>query len=285
MKKTDVMVIGESAAGVTAAMTAKLSYPDKNVTVISKVEKVMIPCGIPYIFGTVGSTDNNISPDEGLVKLGVEIVVDEVSDVDVKAKICKTKNGEEFVYEKLIICTGSLPAVPGWLEGRDLANVFTIPKEKDYLDRIQHNLQEIHKIVVVGGGFIGVEVSDELNKAGKNVTLIEILPHILGMTLDDEFAIEAEKIVAERGVTIKTNRGVERILGDGKVSGVQLKSGEVVDADAVILSMGYLPNTALAKKMGLELNAFGFIKVDQYGRTSIPDVYAAGDCAEKVDFA
>ncbi|MBZ4666720.1 FAD-dependent oxidoreductase [Mahella sp.] len=285
MEKTDVLVIGGSATGLVAAMTAKSNYPDKNVTVIRKEEKVMIPCGIPYIFGTVGSSDNNILPDDGLIKLGVDIIVNEVLEVDAKTKTCKLKSGEELVYDKLIIGTGSLPAVPSWLKGTDLKNVFTIPKNKDYLDQIQQKLQELHKIVVIGAGFIGVEVSDELNKIGKDVTLVEILPNILGATFDDEFAREAETILTQRGVKIKTNCGIDEIIGDGKVSQVRLKNGEVMDADAVILSLGYLPNTELAKNMGLELNAFGFIKADQYRRTSIPDVFAAGDCAEKVDFA
>ncbi|MDK2992670.1 MAG: hypothetical protein PWP48_1903 [Clostridiales bacterium] len=285
MKKTDVLVIGGSATGLVAAMTAKSSYPDKNVTVIRKEEKVMIPCGIPYIFATVGDSNNNILPDEGLIKLGVDIMIDEVLDIDTKAKTCKTKRGEDLMYDKLIMGTGSLPAIPGWLKGSNLENVFTIPKNKDYLDQIQQRLRDLQKIVVIGAGFIGVEVSDELNKSGKDVTLVEILPNILGATFDDEFAIEAETILKQRGVKIKTNCGIDEIIGNGKVRQVRLKNGEIIDADAVILSLGYAPNTELAKKMGLELNAFGFIKADQYRRTSIPDVFAAGDCAEKVDFA
>lgn len=285
MKKTDVLVIGGSATGLVAAMTAKTNYPDKSVTIIRKEEKVMIPCGIPYIFSTVKSSDNNILPDGGLVNLGVEIMVDEVINIDSKTKACQTKKGEEIIYDKLIIGTGSMPAVPSWLKGSDLKNVFTIPKNKTYLDGIQEKLKGLDKIVVIGAGFIGVEVSDELNKAGKDVTLIEILPNILGATFDDEFATEAGSLLKERGVKIKTSCGVKEIVGDGKVSQAVLNNGEVIDADAVILSLGYLPNTELAKSMGAELNDFGFVKADQYRRTSIADVFAAGDCAEKVDFA
>ena len=285
MKKTDVLIVGGSATGLVAAMTAKSNYPDKNVTVIRKEEKVMIPCGIPYIYGTVGSSDNNILPDAGLIKLGVDIVVDTVTNIDTENKKCQTKSGEEFMYEKLIMGTGSMPITPKWLKGTDLENVFTIPKNKDYLDQIQKKMESLNKIVIVGAGFIGVEVSDELNKAGKDVTLVEILPHILGATFDDEFADEAEKELSERGVMIKTNCGIEEILGDEKVTQVRFQNGEVMDADAVILSLGYAPNTELAEKMGLELNEYGFIKADQYRRTSVPDVFAAGDCAEKMDFA
>ena len=86
MKKTDVLVIGGSATGLVSAMTAKSNYPDKDVTVVRKEEKVMIPCGIPYIFGTVETSDNNILPDQGLIKLGVDILIDEVLSVDVEKK-------------------------------------------------------------------------------------------------------------------------------------------------------------------------------------------------------
>ncbi|MFA9379715.1 MAG: FAD-dependent oxidoreductase, partial [Acetanaerobacterium sp.] len=162
MKKTDVLVIGGSATGLVAAMTAKSNYPDKSVTVIRKEEKVMIPCGIPYIFGSVGSSDNNILPDGGLVKLGVDIMVDEVVSVDEKTKTCKTKSSGELVYEKLIIGTGSVPTIPGWLKGTALKNVFVVPKNKEYLDQLQQKLQDLQKVIVVGAGFIGVEISDEL---------------------------------------------------------------------------------------------------------------------------
>jgi len=116
MRKTDILVIGGSATGLVAAMTAKSCNPDKSVTVIRKEEKVMIPCGIPYIFGTVDSSDNNILPDGGLLKMGVEIVVDEVLSVNTESKTCKAKSGETFSYEKLIMGTGSMPAKPKWLK-------------------------------------------------------------------------------------------------------------------------------------------------------------------------
>ena len=285
MKKIDILVIGGSATGLVAAMTAKSCNPEKSVTVIRKEEKVMIPCGIPYIFGTVDSSDNNILPDGGLLKMGVEIVVDEVLSVNTEVKTCLTKSGETFSYDKLIMGTGSLPANPKWLKGTDLENVFVIPKNKVYLDAISSKLESFKKIVVIGAGFIGVEVSDELNKKGKDVTLVEILPKILGATFDDEFASEAQELLSGRGVTTITGCGVKEISGDGKVEKVELQDGRFLDTDAVILSLGYFPNTSLAADMGLELNEFGFIKADQYRRTSVADVFAAGDCAEKVDFA
>ena len=285
MKKTDVLVIGGSATGLVAAATAKSNNPDKQVTLIRKEKKVMIPCGIPYIYGTTKTSDNNVLPDGGLVKLGVDIVIDEVISVDTEAKLCKTKSDETFKYDKLIMGTGSQPSVPKWLSGTELDNVFTIPKNKVYLDSLQEKMKDFNKIVVVGAGFIGVETSDELNKAGKEVILVELLPHILGATFDDEFALDAQENLISRGVKVKTNCGIKSITGSGKVEGVTFNDGSSLEADAVILSLGYLPNTSLANDMGLQLNKFGFIKADQYRRTTIKDVFAAGDCAEKTDFS
>jgi NADPH-dependent 2,4-dienoyl-CoA reductase/sulfur reductase-like enzyme len=285
MKKTDILIIGGSATGATAAMTAKSNFADKDVTVIRKEEKVMIPCGIPYIYGTVGTSDNNVLPDGGLNSLGVNIVVDEVTAVDTEKKIATTKSGEDYEYDKLILGTGSVPVIPGWLKGTDLENVFTIPKDKVYLDGLHKKLEGMKKVVVVGAGFIGVEISDELNKAGKEVTLVEIQDTILGMTFDEEFALEAQSLLIGRGVNVKTKVGIQEICGTGKVQTVKFNTGEEMEADAVILSMGYRPNTGLAKEMGLPLNEFGFIKADQYRRTEVKDIFAAGDCASKVDFA
>lgn len=283
--KTDVLIIGGSATGLVAAMTAKSHYPDKSVTVVRRDEKVMVPCGIPYIFGTVKTSDNNVLPDEGLKKLGVTIVVDEVLSIDKANKQCSLKKSESISYDKLILGVGSQPVVPGWLPGTSLKKVYTIQKSKTYLDQLQQELEGCQKIAVIGAGFIGVEVSDELVKIGKDVTLFEILPHVLGQTFDDEFAVEAEKILASRQVKVVTGIGVSALLGEDTVHQLQLSDGTLIDVDAVILSMGYKASTELAQAMGLELNAYGFIKADQYRRTSAPDVFAAGDCAEKVDFA
>jgi len=285
MVKTDVLVIGGSAAGLVSAMTAKSCHPEKSVTVIRREEKVMIPCGIPYIFGSVGASDNNVLPDAGLVKLGVDIVVDEVLSIETNEKLCKTTSGEIYSFDKLILATGSEPAVPSWLKGKDLSGVFSIPKNKAYLDELQHQLEDCRNIVTVGAGFIGIEMSDELNKDGKAVTLVEILPHVLGTAFDDEFAAAAEDKLTERGISLKTGVGIKEVLGSKKVEGVLLDNGQMIEADAVILSLGYRPNTTLADEAGLELDKYGFIQVDQYGRTSANDVFAAGDCSSKKDFA
>ena len=286
MKKTDVLIIGGSASGLVTAITGKAAYPDKEFFLIRKEEKVMIPCGIPYIFGSLENIDQNVLPGDVMCdKSGIKYKVGEITEIDKNKKICKTKDGEEIQYKKLVLATGSTPNRPEWLKGADYENVHVISKSMEYLDKMAKQLDGGKKIVIIGGGFIGVEMSDELTKRGNDVTIVEILPHILTLSFDKEFAVEAEKILTERGVKIKNGVGAKEILGDGKrVTGVLLNTGEILEADHVILSMGYHPNSSLAEKTGLRITENGFIVVDEYMRTGTPDIFAVGDCAEKTDF-
>jgi len=284
MEKTDVLVIGGSASGIVTAITGKSNYPDKDFMVIRKEKNVVVPCGIPYIFGSLDSSDKNLISDNGLINAGIKIKIDEVSDIDKNKKLCTTINGAKICYDKLVFATGSIPKIPTWLKGFDKRNVFSVPKNKEYLDFALNELKNSKKIVVIGGGFIGVEISDELNKSGKEVTLVEILPHILLLAFDEEIAVQAEETLKSRGVNIKTNIGVKEILGEKKVTSVLLENGEKIDADAVIITMGYKPNTSLAEKAGIKLNERGFIIVDEYMRTECSDIFAVGDCSEKRDF-
>lgn len=287
MEKVNVLVIGGGASGLQAAISAKTFYPDKSVVVIRKEEKMLVPCGIPYILGSLQDSDKNILPDKLLTNVGVEIKIGEVTSLNIKDKECSLADGKRIYFEKLIIATGSVPTKPKWLKGSDLENVFTIPKNKVYLDKMYSKLKELKRVITIGAGFIGVEVSDEMNKAGWDVTLLEIEPYILNRAFDKEFGVKAEELLVDRGVKVVTNKGVKEIVGkNGKVDHVILTTGEIIETDAVILSMGYAPNTELAKISGIELNELGFIKTCEYMRVNncSTDIFAVGDCAEKRDF-
>ena len=286
MQQTDVLIIGSSAAGLATAVSGKNNYPEKDFTVIRKEQKVMVPCGIPYIFGSLENSDQNVLPaDSKYDALGIHYEIGEIEEIDRENKVCTLIDGSRIGYQKLVMATGSTPKIPGWLEGTELEHVYTIPKNKEILDQIKRNLADLNKVIVIGGGFIGVEFGDELNKSGKEVTIVEKLPHILNLAFDKEFAQKAETILTDRGVRVKNGIGAKAIKGaDGKVSGVELEDGTVLEADAVILSMGYEPNVQLAKDAGLKINDNGFISVDEYMRTNDEDIIAVGDCAEKRHF-
>lgn len=287
MQKVDILIIGGGASGLQSAISAKSNYPDKTVVVVRKEKQVLVPCGIPYIFGSLYSSDKNILPDKAMLSVGVEIKIGEVTFVDIKDNICELSTNEKIHFEKVIFATGSIPTKPKWLKGAELKNVFTIPKNKVYLDKMHEQLKSLKKIITIGAGFIGFEISDEMNKAGWDVTLVELESSILNKAFDKEFGDKAEELIKSRGVKVITGKGVKEIVGaDGKVSKVILTSGEELEADAVILSMGYAPNTDLAKKSGIELNKYGFIKTCEYMRVEncSNDIFAVGDCAEKRDF-
>jgi NADH oxidase (H2O2-forming) len=285
MKNTDVLVIGGSAAGLVTALTGKSVYPDKMFSVVEKEEKKLIPCGIPYTFASIDGTDSNILPSNKMFEnANIDLVIGEVTSIDPESKTCILENKDEISYNKLVLATGSSPSIPKWLKGADLENVFTVPKNKNYLDQMKSILNQCNKIVIVGAGFIGVELSDELKKTGKEITLIEKLPHILGLCFDEEISIRAQQVLTENGVILKTGMGVKELSGVKKVNKVLLEDGEVIDADAVVLSMGYQPNTELAKESGINTGNQGCIKVDEYMRTESPDIFAVGDCAQKHDF-
>jgi len=285
MKKTDVLIIGGSAAGMVAALTGKSAWPDKKFIMVKKLKDMMVPCGIPYIFGTLDSSAQNIMPVDNMMEnAGIESILDEVVAVDKEKKTATLAHGEQIQWDKLLFATGSIPVKPRWLKGKDLDNVFVIPKDKYYIDDMVVKLKGLKNIVVIGAGFIGVELSDELNKSGFNVTLVEKEPQILSLAFDIEISSRIHKIIEDRGLKVVTGNGVKEITGDGKVEKVILENGEIIPADAVVLSMGYQPNTDLAKNSGIELDSSSFIVIDEYMRTLTPDIFAAGDCAQKRDF-
>jgi NADPH-dependent 2,4-dienoyl-CoA reductase/sulfur reductase-like enzyme len=281
----DVLVIGSSAAGLVAAVTAKRSYPDKQVTVITRQPKTMVPCGIPYIFGSLESSESNLMPVTKIFEeAGIKVIYKEATQIDRENRTVKLSGGEQIKYERLVIATGSQPRKISTLEGADQENVFFVPKDKGYIDKAIKQLKDCRKVVVVGAGFIGIEVSDELCKTGKKVCLVEYLPYVLGRAFDEDIAKRVESLITERGVELRTGVGVNKITGSGKVSGVELNDGSSIDADAVIISVGYQPNVDLAREAGLSISPMGFIRVDEYMRTEDPQIFAVGDCAEKHDF-
>lgn len=284
MKNVDALIIGSSAAGFTAAITARRHYPDATLAVIRQEEKTPVPCGIPYIFGTLGSSEKNLMPDPVLAKNDVELIVDRVAGIDREAKTVSTDGGQTIGYERLILTVGSVPLVPP-IPGVDLENVFAMEKDAAYLDHMLEVLNEARDVVVIGGGFIGLEMADECRKLDNlNVSVVEMLPNCLGTVFDQDLCVRVEDELTKAGVRILTNQTAKVIGGNGKVEYVELDSGERLKADVVVLGIGVRPNAELARAAGLEIGPTGAIAVDRHMVTSDPNILAAGDCAEKICF-
>ena len=284
MKKVDAVVIGGSAGGITAAISCRRRYPEKNVNLIRREEKVLIPCGLPYIFGTLGSPEKNLIPDAMLANNNIEITKSAVERIDRSNKTVLVADGSTTSYDKLILATGSSPIVLP-IPGIENENVFMAQKDVAYLKNMLNVINSAKDIIIIGGGFIGVEFADECKKNHDcNVTIVEVLPHCLQLALDEEFCVEAEKALTERGIKLLVNSRVEAILGDKQVSGIRLSDGKELKADVVIAAVGYRPNIKLAKEAGLQIGSSGAIAVDRYMRTTDNNVFACGDCAEKYSF-
>jgi len=169
--KYDIVIIGGSASGFTAALTAKMLYKDKAVLLLKSEDKTLIPCGIPYLAATLESCDKDLMPYALLTNQGVKVVIDEVVDVDRNGKKVITASGNSYGYEKLILATGSLPFVPSSIEGVNLKNVFKVYKRYEEVEALQKALRSANKVVIIGGGFIGVELAEDLSNIKKDITI------------------------------------------------------------------------------------------------------------------
>jgi NADH oxidase (H2O2-forming) len=284
VQKFDAVIIGGSAAGIPAATTVKRHYPNAQIAVIRQEDKVPVPCGIPYIFGTLGSADKNLIPDKAVTGNGATLIVDEATVLDREGHTVTTAEGQTVGYDKMILATGSLPIVPP-LPGSDLENVFAVHKDVEYLDMLSQKMETARDVVIIGGGFIGMEMADECRKRENlNVSIVEMLPHCLFLAFDQDLCVRAEKTLIDAGVQVHTQSRAQAILGNGKVEAVELDSGERLPADMVIFGIGARPNVDLAREAGLKLGPLGAIGVDRYMQTSDPDIFAVGDCAEKFSF-
>ena len=285
MRKSDVVVVGGSAAGITAAITCHRHYPDKTVLLIRKEPQVLIPCGIPYTFGTVGGPENDLIPDSVLEKNAIEFIVDEVTGIDREGRTVETASGETIGYERLVLSTGSVPIVPP-IPGVDKENIFAIKKEVPYLNEMCQAMDQASDLAIVGCGFIGVEIAEECRRRHKeaNIRIVEMLQHCLQLVYDEDFCVRAEQVLRDEGVDLLLDEKVESFLGDGRVSGVQLASGKQIKSDMVIMGIGARPNVEIAQAAGLEIGSGGGIEVNRYMQTSDNNVFACGDCADKVSF-
>lgn len=282
MKKTDLLVIGGSAGGLLAATMARKAYgEDIEITLVRDTERVMVPCGIPYIYGTLQDLKKNVIPDAMLTNAKVNLLIDRAAEIDREQKTVKTAGGSVIAYKKLIIATGSLPIIPTFIPGHDLENVFPVMKNDEHLGVILKKLESTQDVVVIGGGFIGVEFAEQISLLKKNVSLIEMADSCLWQAFDRNYSDDIESLLGGNGIKVMTGTRVKTILGEKAVEAVELGDGRTIPADMIILGLGVRPNSALAKECGLEINPKGAIVVDQYMRTSDPDIFAVGDCAEK----
>lgn len=282
-----VLVLGGVAAGTKIA--AKLMREDRSneVTVLNKGKNISYAgCGLPYYVGHVIENREELivnTPQKYEKLTGVKVLTEvEATKVDpqgkkVTAVDLKTQETKEYAYDKLVIAVGASPVKPP-IEGCDLENVFFMRTPEDAI-RLRELIDggSIKKAVVVGAGYIGLEIAENLKELGVRPFVLDMAPQILAPGFDPEMAAYAEGKLSENGIPVVTGVSVTAIEGNGKVEKV-ITSKKAYKADLVVLSAGIRPNTAFLNDTGLEMFK-GTIVTNEYGETNVPDIYAAGDCA------
>jgi NADPH-dependent 2,4-dienoyl-CoA reductase/sulfur reductase-like enzyme/rhodanese-related sulfurtransferase len=287
MKKR-LLVVGGVAAGPKAAAKARRCDPEMEIVIYQEEDEISYAgCGLPYyISGVIEDREELISRTPGkFVQDGIKILKNrKIERIDIQNSIVtgrKIGSGETFNdhFDRLVLATGALPIRPK-IEGIHLGNIFYLRSIFD-ADAIfeQIRSERIQNVVIVGGGYIGLEMADSLIHLGKSVTIVELAPQILTL-FDEDFASILRQHLEKKGVKIFTSEGIQALRGkEGRVTHVQTAAREL-KADAVLMSLGIRPQVELATQTGLRIGETGAIWVNERMETSAEGVYAVGDCAE-----
>ncbi len=288
-----VIIVGGVAGGATAAARLRRVDEFAEIIMLEKGEFISFAnCGLPYyVGGTIEEREALLVQTPEVMEMNFNMTVrtfNEVTKIDKENKTVTVKNlktNEEYVesYDKLILSPGSVPLKPP-IPGIDSPNIFTlwnipdVDKIKDFVDK-----KDIKKAAVIGGGFIGVEMAENLHDLGIEVTIIEMLDQVMA-PIDFEMAQIVHQHMRNKNIDLQLGDGVKSFTDKNDKTIVTLQSGKEVEADLVMLSIGVRPQTGLAKDSGLELGPRGHIVVDDYLKTSDENIYAIGDAIEVVDF-
>ena len=281
-----ILIIGGVAAGTKTAAKLKREDRSAEVTVITKDKDISYAgCGLPYyVGGLIESREelivNTPAKYAGLtgveVKTGKEAIALHPEKKEVLVKDVETGAEEAYGYDKLVLTVGASPAkLP--IEGTDLSGVFQMRTPDDATNiRAYVEENQVKKAVVIGAGFIGLEVAENLKAKGVQVTVIDFASQILPNIVDTEVAVYAKKHLLKEGIRVITGTKAEEIMGDDHVTGVKTSAG-LLRCELLIMAAGIRPNTDFLQNCGLEMFK-GTILVDKTMKTNLEDVYAAGDC-------
>lgn len=280
-----IVIIGGVAAGMSAAAKAKRSCPNASIIVIEQGQDIAYgACGLPYY---VGGYNNDmelmrIRGVEEFRRSGIDVRLgQEVFSVDPAQKtltVSSLTETYEESYDKLLIATGAGAVIPA-VEGVQAAGVFVL---KNLVDgaalKAAVDQEAVKNVVIIGGGYIGIEVAEAMTAKGKNVAVVEAADRILS-GFDEEITAIATQELQQHGVQILTGESLKRILThDGRFCAVET-SQRVHSADAVVLALGVRPRTQFLAGSGISLAGNGAVVIDRQMRTNVDDIYAAGDCA------
>ncbi len=282
------IIIGGVAGGASAAARLRRLDETAEIIILEMGEFVSFAnCGLPYYIGGTITNRENLTlqtPESFKARFRIDVrIFNEAIKIDPEAKTVTVKNlrtGETYAetYDNLILSPGAEPIKPN-IEGIDRDMVFTLRNIPDTMKIKNYiNTAKPKSAVVVGGGYIGVEMAENLAEAGLDVSVVELADHLI-TSLDPDMAADVHRYIKAKGIRLYLQNGVTAICEHSVV----MQKGEI-PADIVILSVGVRPETALAKACGIQVNPRGSIVVDGGMRTSLPDIYAVGDAVEVKDF-
>lgn len=282
-----VVIIGGVAAGMSAAAKLKRMKPQYDVVVYEKTDVVSFgACGLPYFVGGFFDDPQNMiaRAPEKFIESGIDLkIFHEVISVDTKSKklnIKDVKSEEIFEdsYDKLMIATGASSIIPS-IKNVKLENVSTLKNLEDGI-RVKEliNKDEVKKVAIIRAGFIGLEGVEAAKKLGKDVVVFQLEDRILPQVFDKEITDILEDEIKKHKVDLRLEEIVSELVGDKKVKKVITNKGEY-EVDLVIIATGVRPNTSFLKASEINMLSNGAIIVDEFGKTSVEDIYAAGDCA------
>jgi len=297
--KIKVVIVGGVAAGPKTAARLRRLNPKAEITIVEKGKVLSYAgCGMPYyVSGDVAESKNLMDTPAGVIRdssfflnvKGIAVLDRTLAEkIDRKKKTVsvvhlETGESKTLPYDKLVLATGGSPIeIP--IQGKELNHVFRMWQPEDALSMREFiHEKKPQKAVIIGGGLIGIEMTEALAKQGLQVAVLEMLPHLLPGLLDEEAAAYLTRYLRAKGVDVRCGTRVTRIEGDdqGNVQKVITEKGES-PADMVLIAVGVRPNSKLAKEAGVEIGDMGDIKVNEYLQTSDPDIYAGGDCVRNI---
>ena len=282
-----VIIVGGVAAGMSAAAKLKRANKEAQITVYEKSRHVSFgACGLPYFVGNFFEDSQKMIARtvEQFNASGITVNIEhEVLNVDTDNKCITVKNlltGETFTdtYDKLMIATGASAIIPP-INNVDLKHVYTLKSMEDG-EALKHAMQNeaLKRVAIVGAGFIGLEVVEAAKQYGKEVHVFQLNDRVLVDTFDKEITDLLEEELRAHDVHLHLSQTVTELVGDEAVTQIKTND-ETFDVDIVVLTAGVRPNTSFLKGTGIEMLRNGALVIDHEGRTSIEDIYAAGDCA------
>ena len=282
-KRCDYLIIGSGVAGYNALKELLTLRPKAKIVMITSDRYYPYdrpPLSKDYLKGKIDKEMLFFEPEDFYKRDNLEVILKKkVEKIDTEDKIAILEDGDNISFNKALIATGGSPRKLG-INGENLRGVHYL-RTLDDADGIKSEISKGKNAVIIGGGFIGIEVASSLTMLGVRATVIEVMPYIWSTFVDEKISIFIQKYFETKGVQFILNESVKEIEGDERVKAVVLNSGKKLNADFVVIAVGIKPNVEIAQQSGINVN--NGIVVNEYLQTNHPDIYAAGDVANILD--